>query len=378
MKKLILVLAGAVLLVPAVSFAAYLNGGQTVLVNPSQTINENAYVAGGTVTVSGTINGDLFAGGGTVSVSGKVAKDIMVGGGTVILTNVSAEDVRVGGGNVTIGGTFTGEMMAGGGQVVILPGTQVTKDSYLGGGTITWNGAEAGTLTIGGGAVYVNGTIGKDLVIKSTKTVTIGSGAVIKGNFDYSAPVPATIESGAEITGTTTFHKVEASSATSRGSWAGPLLALFTLWWLMKIGALLIAAYLLWYIWRNDMVAALDMAVGSGKRFGNALLRGFAVLILLPIAAVLCMITVIGFIPGFVALVGYVAMLFIAESVAVLVTAFLLNQRKDDLRWFHILFGAVVFGVVALIPFIGWIAVFLICLASLGATASIIGSKFHR
>lgn len=377
MKKLIFVLAGAVLLVPAVSFAAYLNGGQTVLVNPSQTINDNAYVAGGTVAVSGTINGDLFAAGGTVSVSGKVAKDIMVGGGTVVLTNVSSEDVRVGGGNVTIGGTFTGEMMVGGGQVVILPGTQVAKDSYLGGGTLTWNGVEAGNLTLGGGNVYVNGTVSKNLVVKSSKEVTIGSGAVIKGDFEYSAPVPATIESGAQIAGTTTFHKVEASTA-SRTQWAGSLAALFTFWWLIKLGAILTAAYLLWYIWRRDMVAAMDMAVGSGKNFGSALLRGFAVLILLPIAAVLCMITVIGFIPGFIALLGYVAMLFISESVAVLAIAFLLNKRKDDLRWFHILFGAMVFGVVALIPFIGWIAVALVCLASLGVVASLMGSKFHR
>ncbi len=349
--------------------AALLHAGKNVTVTSPTAITENVYVAGGNVVVSAPITGDLVAAGGTLFLGGAVSQDILAAGGRVTITGPSAEDVRAAGGDVTIGGTYSGEVMAAGGQITVTPEAKVAKDSYLAGANITFNGSETGNLHLAGKTVYINGTIQKNLIVRGGQ-ITVGPNAVINGNFVYSSPKEASVDAGARIAGTRTFHQI---AVPARG--LGALVAFFTFAWLAKFLIMLTAAYLLWYLVRGKTLLIVQRAISG---FGIELLRGFAILILLPIAAIISLVTVIGALAGVAGLLVYTLLLAISAPVAGIVTASLLMKRRTDLRWYHVLLGMVVLDIVALIPFVGWLAVFLVYLASLGSLAMVLWMLFVK
>ncbi len=359
---------------PGVSEAAYFKTGKSVVVGSTVAINDNVYAAGATVSVSAPVEGDLLAAGGTLYLSGQVSQDIMAVGGTVIVAGSSAEDIRLIGGNITLGGNYSGEAAVAGGQVNVVSGTTITKDSYLAGGSVMFNGDEAGNLKIAGGAVYVDGTVGGNLTVKGGKEVTIGPDAVIKGNFDYTAQNKATIGNGAQILGTTTFHQAEVPAASASGFFKS-FAAILTIGWIAKFLMVLTAAYLMWYLLRNDMVETVKRTTSG---FWKELLRGFLILVATPIAAIIALVTVIGALPGVVGLLLYGALLIASAPVAGIVVASLLRKLKTDLRWYHILLGVLVFEIVKLIPFVGWIASFIVYLLSLGAFAMVLRNRFAK
>lgn len=374
MKKTILGISALLVIAPLISLAAYKSAGENVAINTTQSINENAYVAGGNVMFSGSVNGDLSAVGGTVNISGKTSQDIMVAGGNITLSGVSAQDVRIVGGNLSIDGILSGELMAGGGQITIVSGSRIAKDSSIAGGTVSFNGDESGNLEIYGGSVYVGGTIGKNLTIKGAKSITIGSGAVIKGSLDYTSPNDATIEDGAQIFGTKTFHQIIPTEQTNRSGYLA-LASVFTIWLAVKFLAMLLSAYLLWHFFRNDMVSLLTEA---GSHFGRELLRGFIFIVVTPVAVVMSFITLIGAPIGVFTALIYAALMVLTGPVAVLVVASLLKKCQTDLRWYHIVLAAVLVMLVMLIPFIGWIAHCIVYLASLGALLGVLYRRFSR
>jgi hypothetical protein len=372
MKKIILGIGMIAAFAPLVSFAAYMNTGKTVVLNGAEPINDNAYVAGGNVTVSGAINGDLLVAGGSVFVSGNVAQDIMAAGGNVSLSGVTAQDVRVAGGNLSVGAVLSGELMAGGGQITVTPDSKITKDSVLSGGSVTFNGDEAGNLEVNGGSVYIGGTVEKDLTIHGAKDITVGANAVVRGNLDYTGPSEAVVQSGAQILGTKTFHKSEAGMSLGG---LGMLAVFFAFWWIAKSFMVLLTAYLLWYLMRKDMETLLAEATAH---FGRELLRGFVLLIAVPAAIIVACLTIIGILVGGIAGLFYAALILLGGPVSVLVFAAYLKKRKTDLRWYTILLAWFLIEVVVLIPFIGWFAYLLLYLVSLGALANVLRQRFAR
>lgn len=376
MKTLTILMGVAVALVPAVSFAAYVSAGPSVVLPPAPAGGANAYLAGGTVSAENQVSGDLLAAGGTIIVSSKVQGDIMVAGGTVNVLGASAQDIRVAGGNVTVGGNFTGELMAVGGQVTVVPQTTIAKDSYLAGGTIMFLGSENGALTIAGGDIRIDGTVNGNVTVEKANKLTIGSLAVVKGSLEYSSPVPVVIEQGGQVLGKTTFHQITPPTNNANGVWA--IASIITIWALVKFFIVLTAAYLLWYLRRKEMATVVEDMCG---RFWRNLLHGFGFLFLVPIAAIILFITVIGSIPAILALLIYAAALILAAPVATIAATSVMMQlfkkSKTNLAWYHILLGSFVFALISIIPFIGWVICLIVYLASLGGLLNVLAAKFQ-
>ena len=350
--------------VPA-AHAAYLNAGRNVTVESAATVAQNVYVAGASVAISSPVNGDVLAAGSTLYISSKASGDIMAIGSNVTIQGASAQDVRAAAANLTVGGTFSGELAAAGASVTVTPGTTIAKDSYIAGASISFDGSESGSLYLAGGAVYFDGTTGGNLVIKNAKQVTIGPDAVIGGNLDYAAPASATIEQGAHIAGATTFHQVAVKQSSD--AWMGPFAVLITLWWFIKFLMILTAAYLFWYVLRRD---ATEIASRATHGFWKELLRGFVIAVALPVAAIIALLTVIGVVPGIVALLAYGLVLLVACPMAGIVTAAIIWRKRNlNLGWYHVLLGVLIINIIGFIPFIGWVVALAVYLASFGALA---------
>lgn len=377
MKKIIMlgVVAG---FLPVVSLAAYVGAGDSVVApvphGGAPAAVQNVYLVGGTVNVPGPVAGDAVTVGGTIIISGKVDRDIAAFGGNISIIGGSAEDVRAAGGNVTVGGKVNGEIMAAGGQVTVTTDAIVAKDSYLAGGTLVFAGTEKGNLTLAGGRIRIDGTVNGDLTIKRAEKVTFGSQAVVKGAIAYSAPAEATIEDGAQLASTPVFRK---TLSLREGLRPRLFVAFFGFWFFLKAVAVLAAAYLLWYLRRRDMTAALESVYGH---FWRTLFGGFAVLVLVPVAGVILFFTVIGWIPAAVMFAAYGALVALAVPIKTIVATSLfmalLKKNRTALGWYHLLGGFVVLELLMLIPVLGWLACFVVYLVALGATAGLVKKKF--
>lgn len=371
MKKIVLLGVIAVFM-PVVALAAYVGAGDNVS-TPAVPIAQNAYLAGGTVNVSNSVAGDVLAVGGNVFISGKVDKDIMVGGGTINIIGGSAEDIRVAGGNITVSGKVSGEIAAAGGQITVTPETTIAKDSYLFGGLVIFSGLENGNLTIAGSDVRIDGTVNGNVKIKRAEKVSFGPNANVKGTIEYSAPVEAIVSDGAQLASAPVFTKVESLRTGARPQLFAAFVGVALL---VKMIAIFAAALLLWYVRRRDMSTIVS---GVYSHFWDKLLSGFALAILTPIAGIFLLFTVIGWIPGVVMLALYGVLLALSVPIAVIVTtSFIMTAFKKnhaDLAWYHILGGSVIFGLLYVIPVVGWIAHSVVCLVSLGATAGVLRAK---
>src|SRR5680860_1466974 len=66
-----------------VSAETVLRAGESVSISADQTVEEDFYALGGTVSMSGVIVGDMYSMGGGVTVNGSISEDLSVAGGSV-------------------------------------------------------------------------------------------------------------------------------------------------------------------------------------------------------------------------------------------------------------------------------------------------------
>src|SRR3989449_3181459 len=187
---------------PVGASAADLRQGPSVTLGQGQTINDDIYAAGGTISIDGNVNGSVIAAGGTITVSGTVSRDVMVGGGTINVTGKVGGSIRAAGGNLTISGPVEQDVVITGGTVDIASGGTIGRDLVIAGGTATVAAPVARRVTMGAGDVTLRGRVGGD-VRGSVDRLRL-DGAQIGGNLDYTSDNPVVMANGASVAGTTT------------------------------------------------------------------------------------------------------------------------------------------------------------------------------
>jgi hypothetical protein len=359
MKKILLgsVLA-TLMVVPFVAIGATFQTGESYYLEPNITINDNLYTASGNIGINGSVSGDLLAAGGNIMLSGRVLGDVAAAGGTLNMAGEVRGDARMTGGNINISSSIGGDLVVAGGQISIMPGCVVGKDAGIAGGT-----------------VYINGIVNGDLRIAAGE-IKLGPNAVVKGSFNYYSEYPATLEQGAVVLGVTTFHKVNVPATTPVGR--GLIFGLISVAWLIKSVMIFIAALVMLYFFKNQAKAIVEK---SALGFWKEALKGFIVLIVVPIDIVLSFITVIGAFLGITAVHFYAAFLTISLAISVLLFAKLLLRlfKKDnyELNWWVVAIAALALRLIALIPFVGWIFTFIIFISALGSTSDFIWKKLR-
>lgn len=349
MKKYLGLLVGLALLCPALAGAAQFSNGDVINlggVHPGERIGENVYAVGGTVSVVDVIDGDLYVAGGTVNLTGEVTKDVTVVSGTLVVSGKIGGDLRVAGGNVTVGGSIGEELAVVGGNVNVLPNATVGSEAY-----------------IAGGVINLSGLFPADLVVAGDQ-ITLEEGFQARSNFDYYSQKEAKISDGAIILGKTNFHQQEQKGQPGKKApWA-----FIGVWALLMLAATLILSWIIFYGWRKESANMIDRAFA---RPGWELLRGFLMLIAIPIAAIILLITVVGMPIGFFLLLSYIPLLILAGAAsgilaAALLARFAFKRKETELNWWLIALAVVLVALIKWIPYIGWIFGFLLFLWALG------------
>jgi hypothetical protein len=252
-----------------------------------------------------------------VTVSGDVKEDLFVAGGNVTVRGTIGGDARMMGGTVNFNGTAGGEVIALGGNVTIGPAAQVGKD------------------------------------------LTVGSG---DGKVDPAAKVTGkkiifTDDKKAE-------RRIEGSvNEMMRGGWW-----IAKLIWVLSMMLFGLAIFLL-----VPKFVKKEVHFGAdGKNGWKNLGMGLVALIVTPIVAVICFISQVAVLIGFVLIFGYIIMILSAVVFAGFVFGNLVkmliekNAKAElDLAW--AMGGILVLHLITLIPFLGPLLAFIFFLIALGA-----------
>lgn len=336
----------------------------------------DAYMAGDNVTLSGDAVDDAFVAGNTVVVSAPVEGSAHVGGRSVSVSGSVGQGLYAAGMNVNISGGVGG-------------------DAQLLGDTVLVNDAVAGDLRVAAQRVEINGAVGDSALIAaetiqltdviagdasfSTKGITFGDNARIEGTLYLYAEDPESIaippsvipadrierhdvddfDPGADPEGGATRDR----SAAGWGTWIGDKVT--------SILVLTVLASLLAAIAPMFLLALRERTLETPVR---ALWMGFLTLSALAGSLFLFALTGIGIllVPASIVfalllgVAGYVIGTYILGVGLLGATSRPLPETLPE-RAIAALVGAVAITLLALIPYVGWIATLAVAVAGAGA-----------
>jgi len=371
MRKYLLSLVAAVLLIPAFGLAADIR--QTEVVTKEET-PKNLYVAGQNPTVDANILGDLVVAGGNVTVNGNVQGGVLAAGGTLNLNGTVGQSVRVAGGTVNVESTVGGDLVVFGGDVILGTKSVVTGDILVFGGTVAMKGSVLGSVKRGyAGDFVISGKVAGNVDLGRVGALRLDPTASIGGDLRYSSQNEANISSEAKVGGSVEYTKAVNTAMRDKGvgSKFGGLL----------FGALMAFVTLLVFIQLVPKFA-VQVVAESQVNIWSKMGIGFLAMFVTPIVLFLLLITLVGWgIMGYLGLV-YVAFLALTGSLSALLAGsvvwkYLRKEEMLEISWKTAGIGVILVLVLKLIPVIGWLAGLLIALIVFG-TLTTMGLEYIK
>lgn len=296
--------------------------------------------------------GDVYAFGNSIDLNGATEGDILAFGNTI---NINAKDVkgsiRSAGASVSILASSVRNITAAGGVVSVLEGT-TAKGVYIAGGTIDFLG-NAEDLFITGDVVTINGVVTGNVKVECSQ-LTIGENAKIDGTIEVRGENEPTILGNLDPS-KVDFQQVANTtnrSFQSRFNIMGIIIKL--------ISSILIAVILV-VIFRRNLERS---TVGLIKKPWLPFVIGFCTLIVLPIAAILVMITVVGIPIGVIFSIIYGIVIYLSTVITAIVLGRIILKNINI--YLSSIAAVVALRILLLIPYLGGVLRFLCVLLALG------------
>lgn len=358
---MLMAMAMTLLAPPAPALALDARSGTTVTVPAGQTVEDDLVAMGETVTIAGRVTGDVYAFARMVVVTGTIDGDLLAAGEQVSVEGAVLGDVRVGASQVAINGQVGKNVTAGAGRVDIGPRGQIGGSVLAGTNVLTSFGSVGGGVTAGASNVQIAGTVGESVHAR-VGTLTVEPGARIGGAVVYEADQEAAIPVGT-VTGPVAFTQrpIEPPQQES------PLFGLF------DVGGLiwLVGSALLGILLVKLFPRAADGVVQAGRRRPlQSFAMGLALLIAVPVVALVLAITLIGLPLTLGLALLYGLALLIAWPTLGLVVGALLAMAVRRGAALHavwlLLIGLLVLHVLTHVPVVGGFVTFLGLVFGLG------------
>ena len=361
-KRAFAILTCIVFFVPAQSFADAKSAEEAKI---KITRAGDLFVAGGNVIVGERVLGDAYIAGGEIALGQNVAGDAFLAAGTATVTGSVADSVYAAAGTLNIQGEIGRHLRAAGGEVIVAPGARIGSEATIAGGKVRIDGSVGDFLTVAAGTVRINGRIGGGADI-TARNLEIGPSAEIAGKLNYRSAQEATVDPGAKLAGGVAHEAWKMPE--SAGTAAIVALAIgkvFLLAGLMLLGSLLLLVF-------PNFISAVTNTIATKP--GQSLVLGFALLVCLPLLALLLIVTVLGiplgltvlFLYPLVLMVGYVtAAAFIGDRGV----SFLRKGQTSSVpaRIVGLIAALLALAVLQTVPVVGSIALFILLLLGLGA-----------
>src|SRR5262245_4151752 len=323
--------------------------GKSIRVTEYNDIEDDLILAGRNVEVQAEVKKDIIAAGEDVTVSGAVMGYLIAAGRTVTASAPIGNDLVAAGQNVNLNAPVADNSILAGKNVNLEPGAVVQHDAMIAGRRVDVKGKILHDLKLVASEANLASEVGGSVDALVAKLVLL-PGALVRGNLIVHSPEAPEISPQAQVLG-----RIE-HIPTARARWWVDWLRQFVFSFL-ALSVLGVAAVLLSQPWTNRVTTMIT------EKPGRALIAGLAGLVLIPIIALLLLITLIGLPLAFITLALYVIALLLSGVFASwMVGGWLLKRygRPDASRWARIIVGALAVSFCASLPWIGglfWLAV---------------------
>ena len=354
----------ALLAAAAPSVALEVRGSRSerdrVVVGAGEIVDDSLAVAGHVVAVDGTVTGNLFAAGGRVILRGTVKGDLVAVGERVEIEGTVEGNVFTIGGTVLVRGSIgRSAHCAAADTIRVDPAGRVDGDTVGFAGTIDLDGHVGRDLVAFAGTTNVRGDVGRNASVR-TRRLHLEPAAKVGGNLvarvrDAHA---VQVDEGAIVSGKT--EKRLLPKERSRYARVG-----FYGWRLIWLAAAFLVGLALHALVPGLFPARVPEGVALLRTAG----LGFVALVVVPAAALLLMLTLIGLPAGLLMLGVWLAGLYVAQIlVATLVGRGFLQKADAPPASIAsaLLVGLVFVAIVVNLPYVGGPVRFVVLVLGLG------------
>lgn len=399
---------------PALAFDG--RGGDVIVIKADEVIEDDLYVSAGEFTLDGTVKGDLVVAGELIVINGTVEGDLIAAANSIVIEGTVLDDVRIAGAALQLGdeAVIGGDVIAAGASLEAKPGSLVSNDMIYGGAQALLEGSIGRNLLVGAGGLELNGEVGGNVnaevgdveesgsspstyitdaritIPNVSPGLTIEKNTKIKGSFTYTQSQDIVIPTGAVEGKVTRNEPVAEARVEVTQPTVGELAASWLFNLLRKIATLLLFGLVLAWLapaFTKGMSEKLQSQPVPSFGWGLIALAalGFTTLLIwvvIIIGGILFSIISLGGVVATIIAVGLLAIF--ALNVAFLIFSFFIaqtlvawisgkwilgrfNPTLAEHRFWPLLLGAVVVGLLVSLPGLGLLFWILIMLFGLGA-----------
>jgi hypothetical protein len=265
---------------------------------------------------------DVIVAGREVDITQPVSGDILAAGWRVTVSAQAQDDVRIAAAEIRLNAPVNGDVTIAGGDITLGPDTHVNGRSWITGRAVRIDGVVDRELRVAGATVVLAGEVRQPVEIVGEKLEILRTARVL-APLTYKGPVEAQIAPGAVIQGPITFNRIEEREARRARAFPATSMLLFSIH--VFLAGLLVVMFL-----PRVETSVIDVLRSQP---GKSLVAGFVVLVTVPIAAILLIVSVLGLPIGLALAAGYALALFVA------VVATALSVGAFEARLFNVPLG---------------------------------------
>ena len=333
---------------PATVGAQSLEGSDAVTIPSGEVREGDLYAAGEAVRVDGRLNGDLVAGARRILIEGQVDGDLFAAANTIDLRGPIGDSTRIAGQMLNVDTTIDGDLLAAGTELLVTENARIAGGIVAAGSLVEIDGTVENGARVAAGEIVLRGTVRGDANFIADR-LDLAPGARIIGDLDYRARTPLSPEAAAQVTGTVRYEEPRIDESEEGGAAWGVLL------WFWQALAALLTGILVVALFRG-IVQRLVTSIAEETTLGALL--GFTAFLLVPVAAVIAMVTLIGLPIGIAAALLFGLALYAAKlPIAVWIGDRLLGLagRPGASPYAAMAVGVVLLYLLFAIPFVGWL-----------------------
>jgi cytoskeletal protein CcmA (bactofilin family) len=327
-------------------------------------IGDSRLTAGDVVVLEEPIDGNAFAAGSRVELRERVDRSAFLSGGTVTMAGSVGRNLYAAGGEVRIEGEVGGKARAAGGKIRVSPAARIVGSAAFAGDSIEVDGAVGRRLRAFGDTIVINGRVGGDVEVAG-ENIRIGPDARIDGRVEYRSSRDIDVDPAAQVAGGVSELQQERRWLRKMGR-AATIFGGATI----SFGMVLLGVILILAMPRFSREAGATILQKPWQSAG----LGVVMLLGVPFAIIVLLVTVIGIPLALLLVFGYVVLMLLGYLVAAIFVGDMVLERigkaKADSAWWRVLFmflALLAIAIVKQVPFIGGLAVTILFIAGIGA-----------
>ena len=361
------ILAAAFAAATAALAAQSFQSGGSVSIPSSEVREGDLYAAGESVRINGRLDGDLLAASRLVLVDGRVDGDVFAAADTVDLRGPIGDSTRVAAQTLTVDSAIDGNLLAAVSELVVTENARIAGGIVGTAARVEIDGAVGDGARLAAGEIVIRGTVHGDARLFADR-VDLEPGARITGDLRYQARSPLSPEAAALVEGAVRYDEPPDESEEGGTPWG-------VLFWFWQTLAALLTGMLVVALFRGGVQR---LAAAMAEETTLSALSGFAAFLLVPVAAIIVMVTLVGLPIGLAAALLFGLALYAAKlPIAVWIGDRLLGLagRQNASPYAAMALGVLLLYLLFAVPYAGWL--FWLGATWLGLGAMVVSARRH-